>query len=173
MRLKMFFPPSTIKKFHVEIVFVAWLRDLSWEVKIVCLFLQENSFRKFLILLLFICMFFIANIVCICYYFRWLSWPFLRARASQWYTAPFLVFFFLRGVGPRCVGLARKILAHCNTGSYVFSFFFIFIFILFPALSHMYVILIPPAPSLRFGSRLNIDQNWNLFYHYLFAIYFH
>ena len=90
----MFFPLSTIKKFHVEIVFVAWLGDLSWEVKIVCLFLQENSFRKFLILLLFICMFFIANIVCICYYFRWLSWPFLRARASQWYTAPFLVFFF-------------------------------------------------------------------------------
>ena len=35
----------------------------------------------------------------------------------------------------------------------------------------MYVILIPSARSLRFGSRLwkvNIDQNWNLFYHYLF-----
>ena len=35
----------------------------------------------------------------------------------------------------------------------------------------MYVILIPSARSLRFGSRLwkvNIDQNWNLLYHYLF-----
>ena len=83
----------------------------------------------------------------------------VHMRAS-WYTAPFLV--FLRGVGPRFVGLTRKISAHCNTGSYVFSFFFIFIFILFLALSHMYVILIPSARSLRFGSRLgkvNIDQN--------------
>ena len=49
----MFFPLSTIKKFHAEIVFVAWLRDLSWEVKIVCLFLLESTSRKFLILLLF------------------------------------------------------------------------------------------------------------------------
>ena len=92
-------------------------------------------------------------------------------RAS-WYTAPSLV--FLHGVGPRCVGLTRKISAHCNTGSYVFSFFFIFIFILLLAISHMYVILIPSARSLRFGSRLwkvNIDQNdqnWNLSYYYLF-----
>ena len=49
----MFFPLSTIKKFYAEIVFVAWLRDLSWEVKIVYLFLQENTSRKFFILLLF------------------------------------------------------------------------------------------------------------------------
>ena len=50
----------------------------------------------------------------------------MRAR---WYRAPFRV--SLRGVGPRCVGLARRISARCNTGSYVFSFFFICIFILF------------------------------------------
>ena len=75
----------------------------------------------------------------------------VHVRAS-WYTALFRV--FLRGVRPRCVGLTRKISAHCNTGSYVFSFFFIFIFILFLALSHMYVILIPSVRSLRFGSRL-------------------
>ena len=74
-------------------------------------------------------------------------------RAS-WYTAPILV--LLRSVGPRCVGLARKISAHCNTGSYVFSFFFIFIFILFPALSHMYVILIPSARSLKVGYEKSI-----------------
>ena len=49
----MFFPLSTIKKFQAEIVFVAWLRDLSWKVKIVYLFLQENNSRKFLNLLLF------------------------------------------------------------------------------------------------------------------------
>ena len=48
----MFFPLSTIKKFHVEIVFVACLRDLSWEVKIVYLFFQEDTSEKFLILLL-------------------------------------------------------------------------------------------------------------------------
>ena len=95
----------------------------------------------------------------------------MHARAS-WCTAFFLV--FLRCVGPRCVGLTRKISAYCDTGSYVFSFFFIFIFILFPALSHMNVIFIPSARSLRFGIRLwkvNIDQNdqnWNLFYYFLF-----
>ena len=69
----------------------------------------------------------------------------------------------LGGVGLRCVGLAQKISAHCNTGFYVFSFFFIWIFILFLALSQL-CIFIPSARSLRFGSRLwkvNIDQNWN------------
>ena len=70
----------------------------------------------------------------------------VHLRAS-WYTALFRV--FLRGVRPRCVGLARKISAHCNTGSYVFSFFFIFIFILLLALSHMYVILIPYEKKSR------------------------
>ena len=49
----MLFPISTIEKFHAEIVFVAWLRDVSWEVKIVYLFFQGNTSRKFLNLLLF------------------------------------------------------------------------------------------------------------------------
>ena len=166
----MFFPLSTIKKFHAEIVFVAWLRDLSWEVKIVNLFLQESTFRKFLILLLFYLPVglrqissAIAIIFANCH-----GLSCVHVRVSR-YTAPFLI--FLRGVRPRCVGLARKISAPCNTGSYVFSFFFILIFILVLAISHMYVILIPSARSLRFGSRLwkvNVDQNWNLLYHYLF-----
>ena len=72
---------------------------------------------------------------------------------------------------PPCVGLAQKISVRCNMGSYVFSFSFICIFIPFLVLSHMYVFLIPSVRSLRVGSRLwkaNIDQNWNLFYHYLF-----
>ena len=75
----------------------------------------------------------------------------VHVRASS-HTALFRV--SLRGVGPRCIGLARKISARCNTASYVFSFFFIYIFIFFLVLSHMYVILIPSARSLRFGSRL-------------------
>ena len=96
----------------------------------------------------------------------------LYVRAS-WCTALFRV--SLHGVRLRCVGLAKKTSARCKragkTGSCVFSFFFICIFILSLALSHMYDFLIPSARSLRFGSRLwkvNIDQNWNLFYHYLF-----
>ena len=75
----------------------------------------------------------------------------------------------LSGLG--WVGLAQKVSARCNTGSYVFFFFFICIFILFLALSHMHVYFSPSVRSLRFGSRLwnvNIEQNWNLFYHYLF-----
>ena len=92
----------------------------------------------------------------------------MHARASC-YTALYRV--SLRGVGPRCVGLAQKISARCNTGSYFFSFFFICIFILFLALSHLHFFLIHSARSLRFGRRLwkvNTDQNWNLFYHYFF-----
>ena len=139
----MFFPLCTIKKFHIEVIFVAWLRDLSREVKIVYLFFfQEDSSRKFLILLLS------------CFPIFWLqiSSTFaiifadchglscVHVRASS-YTALFRV--SLGGVGLRCVGLAQKISARCNTGSYVFSFFFICIFILLLALSHIYVFLFP------------------------------
>ena len=48
----MLFPPSTIKKFHAKILFVAWLCDLSWEVKMFHLFFQGKTSRKFLSLLL-------------------------------------------------------------------------------------------------------------------------
>ena len=75
----------------------------------------------------------------------------VHVRASS-YTALFRV--SLRGVGHKCVGLAQKISARRNTGFYVFSFFFICIFILLLALSHMYVFFNPSARSLRFGSRL-------------------
>ena len=61
-------------------------------------------------------------------------------RASS-YTGLFRV--SLAGVGLMCVGLVQKISARCNTGSYVFSFFFICIFILLLALSHIYVFLFP------------------------------
>ena len=64
----------------------------------------------------------------------------VHVRASS-YTALFRV--SLGGVGLRCVGLAQKISARCNTGSYVFSFFFICIFILFLALLHIFIFLFP------------------------------
>ena len=147
----MFFPLSTIKKFHAEIVFVAWLPDLSWEIKIVYLFLQEKTSTKFLIfLLLYFPVFWLqisstfALIFADCH-----GLSCVHVQASS-YTALFRV--SLRGVGPKCVGLARKISARC-TGFPCFPLF-LCIFILFLALSHIYVILIPSARSLRFGSRL-------------------
>ena len=104
-----------------------------------------------------------------CYYFRWLSWPFLRAQRASSNTALFRV--SLGGVGLRCVGLAQKISARCNTGSYVFSFFFICIFILLLALSHIYVFLFPQhVPSdLEVGHEKSILTRTEIFfYHYLF-----
>ena len=77
----------------------------------------------------------------------------------------------LCGVRPWCVGLARKISARCNTGSYVFSFLFICIFILLLALSHIYVFLFPQrVPSdLEVGHEKSIlTRTEILFYHYLF-----
>ena len=134
-------------------------------------FFQEDTSRKFLILLLsYFPVFWLqisfafAIIFADCH-----GLSCVHVRASS-YTGLFRV--SLGGVGLRCVGLAQKISARCNTGSYVFSFFFICIFILFLALSHLHVFfLIPSARSLRFGRRLwkvSIDQNWNLFYHYFF-----
>ena len=139
----MVFPLSTIKKFHVEIVFVAWLRDLSWETKIFYLFFfQEDTSRKFLILLLsYFPVFWLqissafAIIFADCH-----GLSCVHVRASS-YTGLFRV--SLAGVGLMCVGLVQKISARCNTGSYVFSFFFICIFILLLALSHIYVFLFP------------------------------
>ena len=139
----MFFPLSTIKKFHVEIVFVAWLRDLSWEVKIVCLFLLESTSRKFLILLLFHLPVFYCKYRLHLLLFSLIARPFLHARASQ------------------PVGILERYL-HTATQVPMFSPFSLFLFLF--SFLHMYVILIPSARSLRFGSRLwkvNIDQNWN------------
>ena len=81
----MLFPLSTIKKFHAEIIFVAWLRDLSWEVQKYCLpfFFKVTLLESSSTFCYFMCRFFkIANGICICYYFRWISWPFLRAREA-------------------------------------------------------------------------------------------
>ena len=145
----------TIKKFHAEIVFVTWLRDLPWEVKIVYQFFQENTSRKFLNLLLFYLPVFLLQLssaFAIIFVERH-GLSCVHVRAS-WYTLLFRV--SLLGVGLRCVGLAQKISARCkrasNTGSYLFSFFFICIFIQPLALSYMYAFLMPSARSLRFGS---------------------
>ena len=90
-------------------------------------FFTRKNFYKILNLsvTLFSC-FLTANIVYICSYFRWLSWPSCVHVQASSYTALFRV--SLRGVGPKCVGLARKTSARCNTGSHVFPFFFVFLF---------------------------------------------
>ena len=128
-------------------------------------FFQEGTSRKFLILLLsYFPVFWLqissafAIIFADCH-----GLSCVHVRASS-YTGLFWV--SLAGVGLMCVGLVQNISARCNTGSYVFSFFFISIFILLLPLSHIYVFFIPSARSLRFGSRpwkVNIDQNWNIF----------
>ena len=113
---------------RIEIVFVAWLRDLSWEVKIVnfFFFFQEDTSRKFLILLLS--------------YFPVFWLQILSAFAIIFADCHGLSYqVSLGGVGLRCIGLAQKISARCNTGFYASSFFFICIFILFLALWHIYV----------------------------------
>ena len=156
---KCFFPLSTIKKLHAEIVFVACQRDLSREVKIVHLFFQENTSRKFLnLLFLYFPVFRLQISSASAIIFVECHGPSGVYVRGIWYTALFRV--SLRGVGLRCVGLAQKIYLHAakgqaTWGSYGFPFSLICIFILSLALSHMYVFfLIPSARSLRFGSRL-------------------
>ena len=128
IRLKMFFPLSTIKKFHSEIVFVVWLRDVRSK-NCLFFFFQENTSTKFLSFLLFYFPVFwlkisssFAIIFADCH---GLSCVHVRTRC---YTAPFRV--SLRGDGPRCVGLARKVSSRCNTDSYVFFIFSLFVFLL-------------------------------------------
>ena len=132
-------------------------------------FFQDIS-RKFLILLLsYFSIFLTANIIFICYFqfadYHGLSCVHVRASS---YTALFRV--SLGGVGLRCVSLAQKISARCNTGSYVFSFFFICIFIIFFALLHI-CFLFPQRvpPDLEGGYEKSIlTRTETLFYHYLF-----
>ena len=156
----MFFPLSTIKKFHVEIVFVAWLRDLSWEVKIF-FFFQEDTSGKFLILLLsYLPVFWLqissafAIIFADCY-----GLSCVHVRASS-YTALFRV--SLRAIGLRVSSFGSKDICTLQHG---FLCFLLFLYLYFHSLACIITHLcffIPSARSLRFGSRLwkvNIDQN--------------
>ena len=119
----MLFPPSTIKKFHAKILFVAWLCDLSWEVKMFHLFFQGKTSRKFLsLLLIYFPVFWLRIWSC-----HGLSCVYVRA---SWYEFHCVVC--------RC-GSKDICKSSSNTGSYVVSFFFICICILFLALSYMYV----------------------------------
>ena len=106
------------------------------------LFFQEDTFEKFLILLLsYLPVFWLqvsSKFTIIFADCHGLSCVHVRASS---YTA--LLRVSLRGVGLGCVGLAQRMSARYNTGSYVFSFFFICFFILFLALSHTYVFLFP------------------------------
>ena len=163
------FPPSRNSTYRNSICRVtAWPFMRSKNCS--SFFFQEDTSRKFLILLLsYFPVFWLqisfafAIIFADCH-----GLSCVHVRASS-YTGLFRV--SLGGVGLRCVGLARKISARCNTGSYVFSFFFIWIFILLLALSHIYVFLFPQrVPSdLEVGHEKSIlTRTEILFYHYLF-----
>ena len=163
------FPPSRNSTYRNSICRVtAWLFMRSKNCS--SFFFQEDTSRKFLILLLsYFPVFWLqisfafAIIFADCH-----GLSCVHVRASS-YTGLFRV--SLGGVGLRCVGLAQKISARCNTGSYVFSFFFIWIFILLLALSHIYVFLFPQhVPSdLEVGHEKSIlTRTEILFYHYLF-----
>ena len=123
----------------------AW--PFMWSKNCFSFIFQEDTSRKFLILLLsYFPVFWLqisstfAVIFADCH-----GVPCVHVRASS-YTALFRV--SLAGVGLRCIGLAQKISALCNTGSYVCSFFFICVFILCLALSHNYVFLFPQRVPL-------------------------
>ena len=163
------FPPSRNSTYRNSICRVtAWPFMRSKNCS--SFFFQEDTSRKFLILLLsYFPVFWLqissafAIIFADCH-----GLSCVHVRASS-YTGLFRV--SLGGVGLRCVGLVQKISARCNTGSYVFSFFFIFIFILLLALSHNYDFLFPQrVPSdLEVGHEKSIlTRTEILFYHYLF-----
>ena len=112
--------------------------------KLFIFFFQEDTSRKFLILLLSYFPAFgqkissaFTIIFADCH-----GLSCVHVRASS-YTA--LIRVSLGGVRLKCVGLAQKISARFNMGSYVFSFFFICIFILFLALSHRYLVISPTS----------------------------
>ena len=121
-------------------VFVAWLRDLSWKVKIVCLFLLEITSRKFLILQLFNFPVFYCKYRLRLLLFSLIVLAFPACSASQLVYST-LSSFFASDSKDICT-LQHRFLC--------FLLFLYFIFIPFPALSHMNVILIPSARSLRF-----------------------
>ena len=131
------FPPSRNSTYRNSICRVtAWPFMRSKNCS--SFFFQEDTSRKFLILLLSYFPVFWLQISSVFDIIFADCHGLVRASS---YTALFRV--SLSGVGLRCVGLAQKISARCNTGSYVCFFFFICIFILCLALSHIYVFLFP------------------------------
>ena len=127
----MYFPLSTIKKFHVEIVFVAWLRDLMRSKNSLSFFSKDTS-GKFLILLLsYLPGFWLQTSSAFTIIFadcHGLSCVHVRASS---YTA--LVRVSMRGVGLRCVGPAKGFL-HAATRVPVFSPFSLFAFYSLPCI---------------------------------------
>ena len=134
--LEKFLSLSTIEKFHAEIVFVTWLRNLSWEEKIVYLLFRENTFRKFLNLPLFYLPLTLI-IVLVCHYFRRMSWPFLHTRASQLIHRTLSSFFAWRQAQVSKSG-SKDIWTLQNGKQHGFPCFLYLYFILFLALSYMY-----------------------------------
>ena len=160
----MYFPLSTIKKFHVEIVFVAWLRDLSWEVKIVFLFFKKTPPESSLSFCHLICLFFD------CKYHLHLPLFSLIVMAFPACTCELVhiqdSFEFLWVVSGLVCRSGSKDICTLQHG---FLCFLLFLYLYFHSLACIITHLcffIPSARSLRFGSRpwkVNIDQNWNPF----------
>ena len=159
--LEKFLSLSTIEKFHAEIVFVTWLRNLSWEVKIVYLLFRENTFRKFLNLPLFYLPLTLI-IVLVCHYFRRMSWPFLHARASQLIHRTLSNFFAWRQAQVSKSG-SKDIWTLQNGKQHGFPCFLYLYFILFLALSYMYDLEVghekPSLPELKPSLSLFISKN--------------
>ena len=107
-----------ISYFHVEIVFVAWLRDLMRSKNSLSFFSKDTS-EKFLILLLsYLPGFWLQTSSAFIIIFddcHGLSCVHVRASS---YTA--LVRVSMRGVGLRCVGLAKGFL-HAATRCFFYS----------------------------------------------------
>ena len=138
----------------LEVVFLAWLRDLSWEVKIVYpSFFQEDTSRKFLILLspyfpVFWLQVSSAIIFADCH-----DLSCVHVRASS-YTALWL-----------------KRYLHAATRVPMLAPFSLFVFWFSALHYHAFMFfLFPQRVPLDLGGlwKVNIDQNWNPF-HSLFV----
>ena len=163
MRLENVFPLSTIKKFHAEIVFVAWLHDLSWEVKIAMFFCKKILLESSCSICYFIFLFFDSK-----YRLHLLLFSLVVMASPSCTCEPVGIqhlFEFL------CVVSYSNDICTLQHGVLCFLLFlYSYFYSLFCIITRV-CFLIPSAYSFRFGSRLwkvNVDQNWNLFYRYLF-----
>ena len=151
---KCFFPFSTIKKFHVQKQYL-WRDCMTFHEKqnLFIFFFSRRHFQKVLYHSVILFSFFlIANIICICYYFHLLSWPFLRARESQF------IYSTLSSFSGWCRAQeCRSGLNDICTLQHGFLYFLLFLYLYFLFSSFYYhtcMCFIPSARSLRFGSRL-------------------
>ena len=102
-------------------VFVAWPRALSWEEqKIIDLFLRWQHQNILITSAIIFAWFSSTNIIFICHYFPWMSWPFLRAPTGQLLES---TIEFRRAVSGLDVSVSLKHLCTLQIGN---SFVFVF-----------------------------------------------